>query len=357
MTIPPVFGKKKSNLFLKPISFFQTILAFLFKEKKMNIWKLVVSSILAGSLVLLFGRAFAEPRGKLIIFHAGSLAVPLAKMEKEFEKKYPKVDVLREVAGSIRSARKIVDLKKPSDIMISSDYHVIDELLIPDYADWNIHFASNQVVLCYTDKSRYAKKITQENWYEILSTKGVVWGYGNPSLDPCGFRSLMVIQLAEKYYKKPGLYQKCISNQPIIRSKAEELISLLQTGNMDYAFEYLSVALQHKLKFIRFPDEINLGSPQYEDFYRQAKVKIAGKKPGEFREVQGSPIIYGITLLKNAPNRRAAVAFLKYFLSPDGGLKILAEVGQPPLVPPTVSNEKMRARLPVELQRLVKALK
>ena len=142
-----------------------------------------------------------------------------------------------------------------------------------------------------------------------------------------------------------------------VRPKSVELISLLQTGNMDYAFEYLSVALQHKLKFIRLPDEINLGSFQYEDFYRQAKVKIAGKKPGEFREVQGSPIVYGITLLKNAPDRKAAIAFLKYFLSPDGGLKILAETGQLPIVPPVVPTEKMREELPGELQGLVKSLR
>ncbi|MCD6257188.1 tungstate ABC transporter substrate-binding protein WtpA [Candidatus Aerophobetes bacterium] len=325
----------------------------------MCFWKLLVSFVLLVSLVLPFGEAFAQLKGKLIIFHAGSLAVPLAKMEREFEKKYPKVDVLREVAGSIRSARKIVDLKKPCDIMISSDYHIIDDLLIPSYASWNIQFATNQIVLCYTNKSRYSDVVNEKNWYKILSTRDVVWGHSDPDIDPCGYRSLILLQLAERYYKKPGLYQRCITNCPMenVRPKSVELISLLQTGNMDYAFEYLSVALQHKLKFIRLPDEINLGSFQYEDFYRQAKVKIAGKKPGEFREVQGSPIVYGITLLKNAPDRKAAIAFLKYFLSPDGGLKILAETGQLPIVPPVVPTEKMRQELPGELQGLVKSLR
>jgi len=325
----------------------------------MCFWKLLVSFVLLVSLVLPFGETFAQLKGKLIIFHAGSLAVPLAKMEREFEKKYPKVDTLREVAGSIRSARKIVDLKKPCDIMISSDYHIIDDLLIPNYASWNIQFATNQIVLCYTNKSKYSDVINEKNWYKILSTGNVVWGHSDPDIDPCGYRSLILLQLAERYYKKPGLYKRCITNCPMenVRPKSVELISLLQTGNMDYAFEYLSVALQHKLKFIRLPDEINLGSFQYEDFYRQAKVKIAGKKPGEFREVQGSPIIYGITLLKSAPDRKAAVAFLKYFLSPDGGLKILAETGQLPIVPPVVSTEKMRKELPGELQGLVKSLR
>ncbi|RLE11576.1 tungstate ABC transporter substrate-binding protein WtpA [Candidatus Aerophobetes bacterium] len=325
----------------------------------MCFWKLLVSFILLVSLVLPFGEAFAELSGKLIIFHAGSLAVPFEKIEEKFEGKYPNVDILREMAGSITCARKVTDLEKPCDIVASADYRVINRFLIPSYASWNIQFATNQIVLCYTDKSRYSDVINEKNWYEILSTRNVVWGHSDPDTDPCGYRSLILLQLAERYYKKPGLYQRCITNCPMenVRPKSVELISLLQTGNMDYAFEYLSVALQHKLEFIRLPDEINLGSFQYEDFYRQAKVKIAGKKPGEFREVQGSPIIYGITLLKNASNRKAAIAFLKYFLSPDGGLKILAETGQLPIVPSVVSTEKMRQELPGGLQGLVKSLR
>lgn len=325
----------------------------------MNIWKWVVCYVLAISMFLPYNQSFAELSGKLIIFHAGSLTVPFGKMEREFEAKYPRIDILREPAGSRKCARKITDLKKPCDIIASADYTIINEFLIPDYADWNIRFASNQIVLCYTDKSRYAKEISQENWYKILATRDVVWGHSDPNIDPCGYRSLMVLQLAERYYKKPGLYQRCIDNRPIqnIRPKSVELISLLQTANMDYAFEYLSVAVQHKLKFIKLPDEINLGNPKYESFYKQAKVKVIGKKPGEFTEIQGKSITYGLTLLKDAPHRQVAIAFLEYLLDPNGGLKILKEMGQPPFVPPIVSNEMMRAKLPIELQGLVKSSK
>jgi len=140
----------------------------------------------------------AEPQGKLIIFHAGSLTVPFAKIEKDFEAKHSKVDVLREGGGSTKMARMISELHKPADIMASADVNVIDKALIPEHADWNIWFATNQLVLCYTDKSRFAKQITAENWYDILSRKGVIWGHSDPNLDPCGYRSLMVLQLAEK---------------------------------------------------------------------------------------------------------------------------------------------------------------
>jgi len=299
--------------------------------------------------------AGAEPQGKLIMFHAGSLSVPFEAMEKALEAKYPNLDLLREPSGSQKAARKIAELNKPCDIMASADYNVIDKLLIPDFADWNVRFATNQLVLCYTDKSRYSNDINADNWYQVLQRKGVSWGHSDPNLDPCGYRSLMALQLAEKYYKQPGLYDKLIANRPKenIRPKSVELISLLQTGNMDYAWEYLSVAVQHGLKYIALPDQINLGDYQYDDFYAQAVVKVTGKEPGTFMDMKGKSCTYGVTLIKNAPNREAAIAFLSYMLDPKGGLKVLKEMGQPPFIPCRVPTEEMKARLPGELKGLV----
>ncbi|MDX2439542.1 MAG: tungstate ABC transporter substrate-binding protein WtpA [Desulfobacterales bacterium] len=316
-------------------------------------WMLVISFLVSGAIFPF--SAGAEPQGKLIIFHAGSLTVPLAKMEKIFEAKYPKVDILREGGGSTKMARMISELNKPADIMGSADYKIIDKTLIPKHADWNVRFATNQLVLCYTDKSRFAKEVSPDNWYKILERKGVIWGHSDPNLDPCGYRSLMVLQLAEKYYKQPGLYDRLIANRPKknVRPKSVELVSLLKTGNMDYAWEYLSVAVQHDLKFIKLPDNINLGNYKYDAFYKQAKVKVTGKKPGTWMTRAGKSCTYGITLLKNAKNKEAAVAFFKFLMSSDGGLKILKEMGQPPFIPCRVASDKAKSQLPASLRNLV----
>lgn len=299
--------------------------------------------------------AWAEPKGKLVMFHAGSLTMPFETMEKQFEKQYPGVDLQREASGSQAASRKITDLKKPCDIMVSADFKVIDKFLIPGYAEWNIRFATNQLVLCYTDKSKFAAEVSAANWYEILQRKGVVWGHSDPNLDPCGYRAVMVLQLAEKYYRKPGLYDKMIANRPLenIRPKSVELVSMLQSANMDYAWEYLSVAVQHGLRYVVLPDEINLGDYKQDPFYSQAVVKVTGKKPGEYIEMMGESVTYGITLLKDAPNREAAIAFLKYMLDPQGGLKILKDQGQPPFVPCRVPTEQMKSLLPADLRGLV----
>lgn len=299
--------------------------------------------------------AMADLQGKVIVFHAGSLSVPFEAMEKAFEAEHPAVDIQREAGGSTKMARLISEVGKPADIMASADYVVIDKNLIPDFASTNILFASNQLVLCFTDKSRYADEVNKDNWFDILQRKDVVWGHSDPNLDPCGYRSLMLLQLAEKFHGIDGLSDKLIANRPEknIRPKSVELISLLESGNMDYAWEYLSVAVQHNLNYIVLDDHVNLGNYKMDPFYKQAVVTVTGSKPGETVDRVGSSITYGLTLIKDAPNKEAAEAFMAYIIDPEGGLKILKDMGQPPFVPARVSNKEMYDALPASLKPLV----
>jgi len=316
---------------------------------------ITVTGVLTALLLTVSMVSIAAAKKKVTIFHAGSLTVPFAKIEKQFEADHPDIDVQREAGGSTKMARMISELGKPADIMASADFKVIDKNLIPKFAAWNIRFATNQLVLCYTDQSRFAGEVTEQNWYEILNRKGVVWGHSDPNLDPCGYRALMVLQLAEKFYQKAGLYDRLIANRPKenIRPKSVELVSLLKTGNMDYAWEYLSVAVQHELKYIKLDDHINLGNYKYDTFYKQAEVKVTGKKPNTWITRTGKSCTYGITLIDEAPNKKGAVMFLEYLLNPDGGLKVLKEMGQPPFVPCRVSTDKVLRSLPAQLQKLV----
>jgi molybdate/tungstate transport system substrate-binding protein len=316
----------------------------------------LLCALLSGLLALAWtGAASAELSGRLIIFHAGSLSVPLERMEKAFEAAHPGVDVLREAGGSTKMARLISEVGKPADIMASADYKVIDNNLIPRHAEWNIRFATNQLVLTYTDQSRYADEITPDNWYEILQREHVVWGHSDPNLDPCGYRSLMVLQLAERFYGVEGLYEDLLANRPEknVRPKSVELVNLLKTGHMDYAWEYLSVAVQHDLKYVKLDDHINLGNYAYDPMYEQAEVRVTGKKPGTWITKKGKSCTYGVTLTREAANPEAAVEFLKYMLDPEGGLRILEELGQPPFTPARVPSQEVYRALPEPLRPLV----
>lgn len=310
-------------------------------------------------IILNITHLYGQLKGNVIIFHAGSLTIPFVKMEEKFEAMFPGVNIIREASGSRRCARKVTDLKMVCDIVASADYTVIDQMLIPEYADWNIRFAANRLVLCYTNKSKYANKMNGKNWFNILAQKGVSWGHSDPNVDPCGYRSLMVLQLAEKHYKKPGLYKRLIDNRPKenIRPKSKELIGLLQTGHMDYAWEYHSVAVQYQLKFVELPDKINLGNYRYDNYYKQAAIELPGKNPGDIISKRGKSCTYGITILKSAPNKNTAIFFLQYLLKEKGGLNILAKMGQPPFVPARVSTKAIKNLLPKSLQNLVEVKK
>ncbi len=289
--------------------------------------------------------------GKLIIFNAGSLTVPLDELTKAFQAKHPGVTFETEAGGSNATARKISELGREADLMMSADYTVIDNLLIPDFANWNIQFARNTMVIAYTDQSEHADEINADNWYEILAREGVIYGHSDPDADPCGYRTLLVWQLAEAHYGVDGLYDTLQDHCPpeSVRPKSVELIALLESGDMDYAWEYRSVAVQHGLEFVELPDEINLSMVEHADFYGQASVEIAGSEPGATVTMTGAPIVYGVTIPKNAPSPDLALEFVKFLISPDGQA-IMEAQGQPPIVPATTGD--MDA-MPAELKGLV----
>lgn len=272
---------------------------------------------------------------KLIIFHAGSLTLPVERLSTAFEDLYPGVEILSEAAGSRTTARKISELQREADLVMSADYQVINTLLIPDHADWNIQFATNSMVIVYSDRAAYAEEVSPENWYEVLTREDVIVGRSNPEADPNGYRTLMVWQLAENYYDQPGLFEHLVAASPEenIRPKEVDLIPLIQSGDMDYAFNYRSVALQHGLLYIDLPPEIDLGDPSYADYYQQAVVELDGDAPGAVILRWGEPIIYGITIPRNAPNPELAALFLDFLFSTTGR-EIQAREGQTPLDPP-----------------------
>jgi len=280
---------------------------------------------------------------QLIIFHAGSLAVPFKEICRQFNGIHPGVKIISEAAGSRMCARKISDLDKPCDVMASADYTVIDELLIPEHAGWNIKFASNEIVIAYTKNARQADQINKDNWYDILQDENVTFGRSDPNSDPCGYRALLTMMLAEKFYGEPGLAgSMAAKDQQYIRPKEVDLLALLETRILDYIFIYRSVAVQHKLKYLVLPDEINLKKAEMADFYKTASVRLTGKEPGTFITKQGGPIIYGVTIPNNAPNRKPALDFLKFLLNPDLGGVILERNGQSTVVPsPTETYDKL----------------
>jgi len=306
-----------------------------------NIWQLIIYTIitlvLSGGLGGCGQKKADCAKKELIIFHAGSLSVPFREISAEFQKAHPNIIIKAEASGSRSAARKICDLGRECDVMASADYKVVANLLMPEHVDFNIRFALNEMVIAYTNKSKLSGNINPNNWYKILLKDQVAFGRSNPNFDPCGYRTLMVFQLAEKYYAVSGLAERLRRKAKYIRPKETDLLALLEAGEIDYILIYRSVAVQHGLNMILLPDEINLKSPALTKLYNTATVTISGKRPGEFVARCGEPIVYSITIPKNAPNRKAAEAWVALLLSPKGR-SIMENKGQHCLKPAKIDG-------------------
>lgn len=287
--------------------------------------------------------------GNLMVFHAGSLAIPLAEAAKVFMQEYPAVRVLREAAGSRDCARKIAEIGRSCDVFASADYAVIDSLLIPQHAEWCIGFVTNEMVIAYRKDARRAAEINSDNWFRILLDDNIAFSRSEPNSDPCGYRAVLTMKLAEKHYHQAGLAERLSAkDRRYIRPKETDLLALLETKAVDYIFLYRSVTQQHGLEYVTLPDEVNLKQPKLAHVYQSVSVELSGQKPGEMILQRGEPMVYGITIPKNAPNPEAALAFVLFLLSKDGGMAIFEKHGQPSVIPsPTATYD----RLPTPLKR------
>ena len=270
----------------------------------------------------------------LTVFHAGSLSVPMKNLAAAFEKENPGIWVQLEAAGSLACVRKITELDQICDVLALADYNLIDELLIPKYALWNILFATNELCLVYTDKSRRADQINPLNWFEILLDPEIRYGRSDPNADPCGYRTVLTMKLADRYYRGGKDWQKLLEKDNLyIRGKETDLNALLETQTIDYMFNYRSVAVQHGFRHLDLPDSINLGNPSLDTWYASVNVEVRGTGPGTMITRKGASIVYGMTVPVNAPNPKLADKFIKFITDPGKGRLIIEQSGQTAIEP------------------------
>ena len=308
------------------------------------------------------------------IFCAGSVKIPLEKFSEIVESSYS-FKVMIESGGSVEIIRKITDLGKNCDLVVIADYRLIPLFLYPNYTDWYIAFASNKIVLAYTDNSKFSDELADnpDAWFKILMKPDVRFGFSDPNKDPCGYRAVGVIALASLFYENSSILNDLIvkrtniivecgngslnlyvpsafkvkSKDLIIRSKSVDLVALLEAGSIDYVFEYKSVAVQRGLKFLELPSQIDLSNPLYDDFYSHVSLIILWGSSGEHK-IPMKSIIYGLTIPKNSENYKCAVDFLKVLLG-DEGRRLFESLGQSFLDEPLGFGN-----IPAELRGLVK---
>lgn len=253
----------------------------------------------------------------LVVFEAASLSGPMRPLLDTFARRTGVV-VLEEHGASLELARRITELHRVPDVIALADHEVFPELLIPSATSWYATFARNRMVVAYTDRSPHASEINRDNWRDILLRQDVSLGRTDPVLAPAGYRALIAYQLAESFYREPGLAMRLESKTPagLIRANAADLAALLNAGELDYIIEYESLARAQHFRIVPLPPEIDLSDLSRAADYAKATVSVSGARGTSTR--RGAPILYGISVPSHPPHADVGVRFLTFLLGADG---------------------------------------
>jgi molybdate/tungstate transport system substrate-binding protein len=361
---------------------------------------------------------------------ADSLIVPFASLAQAYESAHPDVRVETESHGSIQVIRQVTDLGRSFDVLTSADAGLVALMMEGESggeaggatpaaatpaaatatsvapsakptADWYAIFATNRMVLAYSPHSRYAALFRSGDWIKALTTPGVQFGLADPRFDATGYRALMVLQLAQRYYHDdhlfadvtvgrlsppitvtrhavsdgsagsaastastdsagvdlidvPELLDGVSGSGLVLRGASIELMALLESGDLDCAFEYESVVRQHHLPFVQLPAQIDLSSQRYAANYAKVAVSIAFQRFATVKPVfVGAPIAYAVTIPSTAHDPADAARFIAFLLGPRGRA-ILAADYQPAVTPALVDHFD---KLPAVLRPLCAPLK
>jgi molybdate/tungstate transport system substrate-binding protein len=347
---------------------------------------------------------------------ADSLIIPFARLAQAYESAHPGVRVETESHGSIQVIRQVTDLGRSFDVLTSADAGLVELMMEGESggaavaastttasvaatpasatvtpvaatakptADWYAIFATNRMVLAYSPHSRYASLFRSGDWIKALTTPGVQFGLADPRFDATGYRALMVLQLAQRYYHDDHLFADVTvgrlsppvtaSNRAgvdlidvpelldgvsgsglVLRGASIELMALLESGDLDCAFEYESVVRQHHLPFVQLPAQIDLSSQRYAANYAKVAVSIAFQRFATVKPVfVGAPIAYAVTIPHTARDPVDAARFIAFLLGPQGRA-ILAADYQPAVTPALVDHFD---KLPAVLRPLCAPLK
>ena len=302
-----------------------------------------LSKIVAAVFVSGLGYFLLGPSGssggriELRAFIADSLDVAFSRIERRFEELHPDIDLICEPSGSVLAMQKATH-GRHCDILAVADSRLIDGI-IPTHARWRMDFLTNEIVLVGTQMSKYINEISKDNWPEILLREDVRFGRADASLDPCGYWTLLSWKLADKHYPtakgEAGIFERLWDRQPqagrYVREDSHKLLSLVEaTGGIDYAFVYRSQAVDHGLRVVDLPAEINLSDPQRERLYQSVSIEV--KRDGKAETITGKVILYSMTIMNDCKDVEAATRFVRFVLG-EIGQGLLKEAGFPPIHP------------------------
>lgn len=246
------------------------------------------------------------------VFHADSLAGPMAQLKKAFEARNANIKVNLTSGRSKELSDRILK-GDGCDVFAPSDPTVAKAMIGKDAASWYVTFSANEMVVITQKGNLLGLKQMSD-----LAKDGVKLARVTGEKDLATTRTIGFVKKATAAEGQPDLAARIIDEA----LKAPTIPGVLEavkgdTANTGIVYLSAAVTVAGDTDIIRFPAEVNLSD--------------------DIRNV--------LTVPGTAKNTEAAGAFIKFVLSADGQ-EILKKTGQPPIVPPLTEGDVPAAILP-----------
>jgi molybdate/tungstate transport system substrate-binding protein len=309
---------------------------------------------------------------QVIVWHAGSLTNAFKALETAFTCQTG-IQVTDHSTGSLDLVRQITAGGQAADVVAPADFLDIDLFLKPaGYVDYDIRFAETKMVLGYLQSDLTAKGYTVADgtpfnpptsipdavpgWYNVLLQPDIAVGETNAFLDPTGYRAPMIFRLAQSHYGVSNLYDNLLDHLVATAAQGSPSITLGKGFDFQLVYEvsaYASAQSNPDYHYVNIPDEINLGDPTKNDFYRQAEIAVPDLWGTGLAVIPGHSVTYGVTIMKTAENPANAIAFVQYLLGSNGQAALRSALFKV-VSPAKVSRQDYR-KLPNALRAYVTA--
>jgi molybdate/tungstate transport system substrate-binding protein len=163
-----------------------------------------------------------------------------------------------EAHGSATAARLVAEGTRDPHVIALADAVLFDSVLSPS---WYAHIATNELALAYDAGTDAGSRIDRaDRWLDPLVDGTVRLGRTDPDLDPLGYRTLFALELAADHYDRPGLEDDILDDSRIFPETS--LLARLETGAVDAAVVYRTMALDRGLDTVDLPAAVDLSDPE-----------------------------------------------------------------------------------------------
>ncbi|MFB6132056.1 MAG: extracellular solute-binding protein [Halanaeroarchaeum sp.] len=281
-----------------------------------------VLAVGGAGLASLAGCTGSRARQRVSVLAAGSLAAVFNDVVGPRFEERTGIAYRGEFHGSNAVMRMVLEGQKRPDVVVSADHRLLREKLqrrADPKSEWDVVFASNSIGLTYAEGTDLADRIADgEPWYRALLETDAAIARSDPDLDPLGYRTVMLFELAERYYDEPGLADALVEKLQVDPSEAH-LLAAVETGERAGAISYKNMAVDHGLQFHSLPDELDFSKPSLAEHYGTVSYTTE-----DGHTVVGKPILYAATVNTDAESPEMGRRFVGFLLE---RLDLLAENG------------------------------